>query len=46
MNPAIIYLAQNTPCDSQYGRDSRTMLVRSLDLLYENYNARFGHRII
>ncbi|MCP4907778.1 MAG: hypothetical protein GY910_22625, partial [bacterium] len=46
MNPAIIYLAQNTPRDSQYGRDSRTMLVRSLDLLYENYNDRFGHQII
>jgi alpha 1,2-mannosyltransferase len=46
VNPAIIYLAQNTPRDSQYGRDSRTMLVRSLDLLYENYNDRFGHQII
>ena len=46
MKPAIVYLAQNTPVDAQYGRDSRTLLEKSLDLLYKNYNERFKHDIL
>jgi hypothetical protein len=46
MNPVIVYLAQNTSKDSQYGRDSRSMLEKSLDLLYKNYNNRFKHDIL
>lgn len=46
MNPCIVYLAQNTTKDSQYGRDSRTMLEKSLDLLYLNYNDQFGHDVL
>ncbi|MCO6358776.1 alpha 1,2-mannosyltransferase [Roseivirga pacifica] len=46
MKPCIIYLAQNTKKDQQYGRDSRSMLVKSLNLLYKNYNNQFGHDII
>lgn len=38
MNPAIVYLAQNTPKDLQYGRDARSMLQKSLALLFKNYN--------
>lgn len=46
MNPCIVYLAQNTPRDLQYGRDSRAMLEQSLDLLYENYNDDFAHDVL
>lgn len=46
MNPCIVYLAQNTPKDHQHGRDSRSMLELSLDLLYKNYNAQFKHTVI
>ena len=46
MKPAIVYLAQNTPKDTQYGRDSRTLLEKSLNLLYLNYNQQFRHDII
>ncbi len=46
MNPCIVYLAQNSQRDLQYGRDSRSMLERSLDLLYENYNDQFGQAIL
>ena len=46
MNPCIVYLAQNTKKDLQYGRDSRSMLEKSLDLLYLNYNNQFKHPII
>ena len=46
MKPAIVYLAQNTPTDTQYGRDSRTLLEKSLDLLYKNYNDQFRHDIL
>lgn len=46
MNPCIIYLAQNTPKDHQYGRDSRSMLERSLDLLFKNYNNQFGQDVL
>ena len=46
MNPCILYLAQNTSKDPQYGRDSRSMLEHSLDLLFENYNDEFGHDVL
>ncbi len=46
MNPCIVYLAQNTPKDLQYGRDSRSMLEKSLELLYKNYNDQFLHDIL
>lgn len=46
MNPCIIYLAQNTQKDPHYKRDSRSMLEKSLDLLYKNYNDQFRHPII
>lgn len=46
MKPCIVYLAQNTSRDLQYGRDSRSLLERSLDLLYRNYNDRFGHDVL
>lgn len=46
MNPCIVYLAQNSERDTQYGRDSRSMLERSLDLLYQHYNDRFGHPVL
>jgi len=46
MKPCIVYLAQNTPKDPQYGRDSRAMLEKSLDLLYKNYNDTFRHDIL
>jgi alpha 1,2-mannosyltransferase len=46
MKPAIVYLAQNSTRDTQYGRDSRTLLEQSLDLLYKNYNNRFKHDIL
>ncbi|WP_420385205.1 hypothetical protein [Roseivirga sp.] len=46
MNPCIVYLAQNTSKDLQYGRDSRSMLEESLDLLFENYNDQFGHDVL
>ncbi|TAP31514.1 hypothetical protein EYR97_20205 [Alteromonas sp. KUL42] len=46
MKPCIVYLAQNTKRDSQYGRDSRSMLEMSLDLLYLNYNDQFKHDIL
>ena len=45
MKAAIAYLAQNTQKDRQYGRDSRSLLEKSLDLLYENYNARFKNDV-
>lgn len=43
---AIIYLGMNTKKDLLYGRDSRTMLEKSLDLLYKNYNNKFKHDVI
>ena len=46
MKSAIVYLAQNTRKDPQYGRDSRSMLEKSLDLLYENYNHKFKHPVL
>lgn len=46
MNPAFVYLAQNTPADAQWGRDSRTMLERSLDHLYRHYNDRFRQAVV
>lgn len=46
MNPCIIYLAQNTKKDPHRGRDSRSMLERSLDLLYVNYNDQFKHPVL
>lgn len=46
MNPCIVYLAQNSQEDFQYGRDSRTMLIKSLDLLFDNYNNQFKHPVL
>jgi alpha 1,2-mannosyltransferase len=46
MKPCIVYLAQNTPKDLQYGRDSRGMLEQSLDLFYQNYNNQFHQDIL
>ncbi|GKY97725.1 hypothetical protein MPSEU_000730700 [Mayamaea pseudoterrestris] len=40
-NNAIVYLAQKT--HSTYGRDSYSILLRSLDLLYENYLMNATH---
>jgi alpha 1,2-mannosyltransferase len=42
----IVYLAMNTSKDESYGRDSRSMLEKSLDSLYEYYNNEFKHDII
>ena len=42
----IVYLAMNTAKDETYGRDSKTMLEKSLDSLYFNYNNEFKHDII
>jgi alpha 1,2-mannosyltransferase len=42
----IVYLAMNTKKDESYGRDSRSMLEKSLDSLYLNYNNEFKHNII
>jgi alpha 1,2-mannosyltransferase len=47
MNPAIVYLAQNTHTDPLWGRRSRrAMLEKSLDLLFKNYNDKFRHPVI
>ncbi len=46
MNPAIVFLVQNTPRDPQYGRDSRTLLDKSLELLFKNYNDQFKHPVL
>lgn len=46
MKPCIVYLAQNTAPDHQYGRDSRSLLVKSLDLFYKNYNNQFQQDIL
>lgn len=46
MNPTFVYLAQNTTVDPQWGRDSRSMLMHSLDKLYQNYNNQFHQPII
>lgn len=46
MKPAIVYLAQNQKVDPQYGRDSATMLRKSLDLLFLNYNDQFHHDVL
>lgn len=46
MKPAIVYLAQNTSRDVQYGRDSRSLLEKSLDLLFKNYNDQFQHDVL
>lgn len=43
---AIIYLAMNTDQDETYGRNSRSLLIESLDKLYHNYNHKFKHDII
>ena len=42
----IVYLAMNTKKDLSYGRDSRSMLEKSLDSLYLNYNNTYKHDII
>lgn len=42
----IVYLAMNTKKDETYGRDSRSMLEKSLDSLYNYYNNKFKHDII
>lgn len=42
----IVYLAMNTAKDESYGRDSRSMLEKSLDSLYKHYNNVFKHDII
>ena len=42
----IVYLAMNTKKDESYGRDSRSMLEKSLDTLYINYNNEFKHDVI
>jgi hypothetical protein len=42
----IVYLAMNTKKDATYGRDSRSMLEKSLDSLYKCYNNQFKHDII
>jgi alpha 1,2-mannosyltransferase len=42
----IVYLAMNTKKDATYGRDSRSMLEKSLDTLYKCYNDQFKHDII
>ena len=46
MKPAIVYLAQNTPSDPQYGRDRLSILNKSLDLLFKNYNNKFLHDVV
>jgi alpha 1,2-mannosyltransferase len=46
MKAAIVYLTQNTAADRQYGRNSRAMLERSLDLLFKNYNDEFQHDVL
>src|SRR5262245_50237706 len=46
MNPVIVYLAQNTRHDDQYGRDSRSLLEKSLALLFKNYNDKFRHDVL
>jgi alpha 1,2-mannosyltransferase len=46
MKPAIVYLAQNTTRDRLYGRDSRSMLEKSLELLYKHYNGQFRHDVL
>jgi alpha 1,2-mannosyltransferase len=47
MNPAIVYLAQNTNKDPLWGRCSkRSVLDKSLDLLFENYNNKFKHPVL
>jgi hypothetical protein len=46
MNPCIVYLAQNSSKDIQYGRDSRTLIQKSLDLLFKNYNDQFKHPVL
>lgn len=42
----IVYLAINSKKDETYGRDSRSMLEKSLDSLFEYYNNEFNHDII
>ena len=42
----IVYLAMNTKKDESYGRDSRSMLEKSLESLYLYYNTEFKHDII
>lgn len=46
MNPTFVYLAQNTPRDPQWGRDSRSMLEISINKLYENYNSKYHQSIL
>jgi hypothetical protein len=46
VNPAIVYLAQNTKKDGQHRRTSRDMLELSLDYLYAFYNNRFKQDIV
>lgn len=46
MNPTFVYLAQNTPKNPQWGRDSRSLLEKSLDKLYQNYNDEFQQSVI
>ena len=42
----VVFLAMNTQKDDTYGRDARSMLERSLDLFYKNYNDKFKHDVI
>ena len=46
MNPAIVYLAQNTSQDSQHRRQSRQLLTCSLQYLFAFYNAKFQHDVV
>ncbi|MBE1300499.1 MAG: hypothetical protein GJ680_11415 [Alteromonadaceae bacterium] len=46
MKSCIVYLAQNTAKDPLYGRDSRSMLEKSIDLLFLNYNNKFNHDVL
>lgn len=43
---AIVYLGMNTKKDLLYNRDSRSLLEKSLDLLYKNYNNKFNHDVL
>jgi len=43
---AIVYLATNAKKDEINGNDTRSMLEKSLDLLYLNYNDKFKHDVI
>jgi hypothetical protein len=46
VNPAIVYLAQNTKHDGQHKRSSRQLLELSLDYLYAYYNNQFKQDVV